>query len=68
VRRDEATAVVTAAQAPLLETGTGALTADEPLPEGLAMRVRTDGASALTLADRPDRAVRRDQVRLLPQR
>ena len=65
VRRDEAIAVVIAPQAPLVESGTGALASDEALPEGLAVRVRAGDGSTLTLADRPDRAVRRDQVRVV---
>jgi hypothetical protein len=65
VRRDEAIAVVIAPQAPLLEAGTGALASDEALPEGLAVRVRAGDGSTLTLADRLDRALRRDQVRVV---
>jgi hypothetical protein len=65
VRRDEALAVVVAVQAPLLEAGTGALASDEALPEGLAVRVRASDGSTLTLADRSNRALRRDQVRVV---
>jgi hypothetical protein len=65
VRHDEALAVVIASQAPLLDAGTGALASDEALPEGLAVRVRAGDGSTLTLADRPDRALRRDHVRVV---
>ncbi len=65
LRQHEATAVVVASRAPLLEAATGALAGDEALPEGIAVRVlRGDGAT-LRLVDRPERAIERTQLRLV---
>ena len=43
-----------------------ALADDEALPEGIALRIRRSDGDTLPLADEPTRALRRDQVRLVP--
>lgn len=65
VRFEESLAVVVTARAPLLEAATGALTGDDALPEGLAVRVRRDSGATLRLVDRPERAIERTQLRLV---
>jgi hypothetical protein len=66
LRRDESLAVVVTARAPLFDSATGALADDDALPEGIALRIRRSDGDTLPLADEPTRALRRDQVRLVP--
>ena len=68
VRFEESLAVVVTARAPLLEVSTLALTGDDALPEGLAVRVRRDPGATLRLVDRPERAIERTQLRLVETR
>ena len=63
LRSGEAVMVVISAQAPLFDASTGALTEDDALGEGLPVRVNVSDRALLTLADRTDRALRRDQLR-----
>jgi hypothetical protein len=63
LRSGEAVMVVVSGQAPLFDASTGALTEDEALGEGLPVRVNVSDSAMLTLADRTDRALRRDQLR-----
>ena len=65
LRSSEGLMVVVAVQAPLFDASTGALTDDEALGEGLPVRVRAGAGALLVLADRTDRAVKRDQLRAL---
>jgi len=57
--------VVVAAQAPLFEAGSGALASDEALPEGMPVRVQAGDGTMLMLVDKPDRALRREHVRVV---
>jgi hypothetical protein len=65
LRSGEALMVVVAPQAPLFDATTGTLTDDEAFGEGLPVRVRAGEGALLVLADRTDRALKRDQVRAL---
>ena len=65
MRFGEVTVVVVAAQAPLVDGESGVLVDDEPLAEGLALRVFYSDGATLALADRPGRGVLRSHVRVL---